>query len=326
MTRFSDLAGSEQEALKSQIKQLIKEGLGFKRIKRTLLEKGISISTGTLSYWKNNPLSKIQKNTFKIAPSQEMSYFLGVMFGDGNISIHKSNYDYCIQLGAIDKEFVEKFSHCVTTILNKTTDYPVHFHKPNMFHTNIRSKELYEFVRAAKINFDLIKPLIEVFPADFIQGLADSEGCPIIKASNRFGVRLAIAASTNFELLEYTQNLLIRFFTIKSALRLAHKIGQSDSKINGRILTRTKNLFSVETLKFEDTLIFHKKICFSIIRKQKKLTDAIGVIYNYSEKAQLKRWKEIYFKGKKQWLPKQSFCPIKCVEAPPPGFEPGSHP
>jgi intein-encoded DNA endonuclease-like protein len=113
---------------------------------------------------------------------------------------------------------------------------------------------------------------------------------------------VSVANSTNLELLEYTKNLLKIKYGIKSNIYLCHNTGQQDSILEGRVITRTKNVYVLNIQKIEGTIIFLENIGFSIKRKQEKLTDGIEIITKFDKKQQIKIWKEKYSKQKnKRW-------------------------
>ncbi|MEK6959480.1 MAG: LAGLIDADG family homing endonuclease [archaeon] len=302
MKRFSDFEVSDQQEIYANVLALRDSGFGYKKIRNWLSSQGISISLGTLSYWRNKKKNfTSRKNSFEAIPSKELAYVLGVMFGDGAISRHEKNHDYCIHLGAIDKEFVEKFSECVSRLLGKKQPYPVHWCKSGIYEANIRSKELYFFIKGVKENLDTGKPFIEKHPAEFIQGLADSEGCPAIRATNKFSVSVCIAASTNINLLFYSKDLIYRKYDISSTIYTNHKSGDQDSTIDGRLITRTKDVFGLHINKIRNVEEFCKKIGFSIIRKQKKLLDALFVFKKFGTYDGTLEWKKLYEKINNKW-------------------------
>jgi len=300
MQTFSQLSAIQQLQVKREVSALLSEGKGYKKIRRIFTQQGIKLSLGTLSYWCNIETKRLRKNSFTAKPSKELAYFIGVLFGDGCASIDKKNHDYCLQLSSIDKEFVEKFSICVSKLLGKEKNYPVHRSK-HIFTANIRSKELYQFVKEIKNDFEKAKPFIESGPVEFIQGLADSEGHPTVSAAKEFKIKVTVANSANLALLQYTQDLLIKFFNIKSTSRLTKRAGVTDSVIEGRKITRTKNVYLVETQTKTDTKKYYEKIGFNIYRKQQKLQYAIQITETYSIKQQQKEWTKKYIKVGKQW-------------------------
>lgn len=302
MKAFCDLPAITQKEVHCKVCTLLAEGNGYKKIRKILAADGIRISLGTLSYWCNKKTAFTSRNnSFSAKPTAELAYALGVLFGDGAISHHKKNHDYCIHLGAIDKEFVEKFSFCISKVLGKSKAYPVHVCKSGLFEANIRSKELYFFVKSLKEDFEKVKPFAERFPAEFIQGLADSEGCPGISASSQFVVNVSVANSTNLELLEYSKYLLEKHFRIHSRINLTKTPGMSDSIIDGRLITRTKNLYLLSIGEFSSTKEYCSKINFSIIRKKQKLEDAIKIKEKFCASQRIQEWEKLYYKVGTRW-------------------------
>jgi hypothetical protein len=133
MQQFGNLSSTNQVIIKKYICRMMTEGLGYKRIRKELAKQNVSVSLGTLSYWCKNETKRFRSNSFEAKPGKEISYFIGVMFSDGCASKDTKNYDYCLLLGTIDKEFAEKFSECISKLLNKDKNYPVHSGKNNMF-------------------------------------------------------------------------------------------------------------------------------------------------------------------------------------------------
>lgn len=92
MKRFSDLSSEKQTLIYDKVLELKKAGLGYKKIiKRINKENEVKLALSTLSYWFNNKIKLLGgENWFKEKPSKELSYIIGVMFGDGFISINKA--------------------------------------------------------------------------------------------------------------------------------------------------------------------------------------------------------------------------------------------
>ena len=281
MQRFVDLDSNEQKKIFRLVKKLKSQGLGYKRIiKRIGAEQKVKLHLSTLSYWFNNDVKLLGgENWFEEKPSRELSYLIGVMFGDGSITHNSKKQEYIIKLEAIDKDFVKKFSHCVSAVLDRERDYPIHKNKRGpIYSTHARSKQLYYFIKCLKKDFSKAKPFIEVYPAEFIQGLADSEGCPCISASKRLSCRIGVAYSTNLPLLEYAKMLLKREYEIISAIRLHKQAGVTDSIIGGRQITRTKDLYSLEIRPKLNMINFQSNVSFTIKRKREKLNDALEIL------------------------------------------------
>jgi DNA endonuclease len=317
MKTFSCVNHSLQQSVLERIVELSWNGLGYKRIIDVIADEfSVKLSKGTLSNWFNKGVVLYGgQNYFEPKPSKEFAYVLGIMFGDGNLHFDKKKKDYLVRLDAIDKDFVEKFSACASIILNKTKCYSVcsvdgRGHS-TIYSARTRSKELYYFIKELKYDLEKAKPFAEAHSKEFIRGLADSEGCPRIVASKKFNVGVMVACSTNKSLLIFVKNLLKNDFGILSRVYLLKKAGITDSVINGRPITRTMNLYGLDTVGFENTKLFSKSVGFFINRKQVKLKEGIEIFDNFIVSERIKRWGELYFKNKsKKWvrkLPKHKF-------------------
>ncbi|MFH1391544.1 MAG: LAGLIDADG family homing endonuclease [Candidatus Diapherotrites archaeon] len=312
MRTFSQLDSKKQQNFYVEIFDLKKQSLGYKKIiKKFKDEKQVKLSLGTLSYWFNHDVKIIGgENYFVPEASSELSYVLGVMFGDGSLIVNTKRKEYVLKLEAIDRDFVEKFSGCSSKLLKKEKSFAVCYKKPRRGHSatysvQVRSKKLFNFVKEIKKDFENGKKFIEKFPAKFIQGLADSEGCPSISAATNFNCDVMVACSTNFSLLEFVKYLL-KFFGIKSNLYLHKHKGESDSKINGRVITRTIDLFVLYISKDAMVKNFAKNINFSIKRKSEKLEDAVFLLNNYKKSERLSKWKDGYWKVGNKWVKQQT--------------------
>jgi len=305
MQRFIDLNPVEQSEIFDLVKKLKKQGLGYKRIiKKIGSEQGVKLHLSTLSYWFNNNVKLLGgENWFEENPSRELSYLIGVMFGDGSLSFNEKKSDYGIQLEAIDKEFVQKFSYYLSKVLKKKRNYAIaKISRGPIYYTHARSKQLYYFFKSLKEDFSKAKSFIEEYPAEFIQGLADSEGSPCISAVKKVSCQIGVAYSTNHNLLEYVKNLLNKEFTIKTALYLHKQAGITDSYIGGRPITRTKNLYSLSILSKSDMAKFQSCINFSIIRKREKLKTVLKLLEEFGPSNGLPKWQEKYVKIGKKWV------------------------
>jgi len=155
-----------------------------------------------------------------------------------------------------------------------------------------------------KEDFEKVKPFAKAHPKEFIQGLADSEWCPSVSAGAAFCLRVIVAVSINKELLEFVK-VLLKIKGMNSSLFLSKKKGMADSVINGRIITRTKNLYALQISNFEEIVKFSDEINFIIGRKNKKLKNAIFALSDSSVKNPLLFWKNNYKKKSNQWFVNQ---------------------
>lgn len=310
MRSFSSLTSVQQQALFQKVKQLKADGLGYKRIiKKIKFEDNVAVAQSTLSHWFNRDIQMVGgENFFEPIPSPKLSYFIGVMFGDGFLGIDKKNQDYFLGLKANDADFVENFSSTLAKILRKKKPFYVCQGADGHYSTKARSKRLYFFTKSLKDDFEKAKPFIEAFPADFIRGLADSEGTACVYvAKEKLLLRIDIANSTNFSLLVYVQELLKKIFKIETKLLLAKKAGERDSVIDGRVITRTKNVYRLTVRTTSGSYEFFQKIGFTIHRKMGRLQDYFFLTFAYDNANALQHWNKMYRKEGKFWRKNESY-------------------
>src|SRR3989344_9384431 len=151
MTTFSDLLPAVQRSIQDSFYELRKKGVGYKKFRKLIREKYfITLSNGTLGYWKNHSIQKVgRQNRFDPTPSAELAYILGCLEGDASFSINLKNQDYRVDLQATDQDFVEKFSCGMAKLLNKKKPFSVNQKKTvikgrtyTVFVTHARCKEL----------------------------------------------------------------------------------------------------------------------------------------------------------------------------------------
>jgi len=193
------------------------------------------------------------RNFPDLSPSHELAYIIGVMLGDGHLHYNGSNYE--VELGAKDRCFVEEFSRCLTKIMKRDKPYPLWKWKhQEAFTTRATSKFLFHFLK----DYRGIKSVIDVFPADFIRGFADSEGHVAHKTRTLVSVGMS---NTELWYLSFIQMLLKSRFNIHSNLQLS-------CRREGR-----KTCYSLMIHRKHDVELFTQRIGFTIPRKQDRLTD-----------------------------------------------------
>ena len=226
---------------------------------------------------------------FKPNPSPELSYLLGVLYGDGSISVNSVNSgNYMFTLTAKDKEFVEEFQRCINAIIGKIYAIQKHYYKKTYgpYYTCCAySKELISFL-SNKLEY--FKPIINSYPNDFLRGFFDSEGCfssQIYKKSKNgndcFTSSLSVC-NTNKEIMLFMNDLLDR---------LDIKMTFYESAWYKRILGTTRNgkkynkmLYRLMAYNVKTFIKFRDKIGFTIERKQNRLTETINRILKGREK------------------------------------------
>ncbi|MCR4369218.1 MAG: hypothetical protein NUV67_04915 [archaeon] len=317
MQTFSQLGSEEQQEFYAQILDLKKEGFGYKRIiKKFAKEKQVKLSPGILSYWFNNGVKNIGgENCFIPKASPELSFVLGVMFGDGSLSYNKKRREYSLSLKATDKDFVEKFAGCGAKVVDKNFGFAAIKLKARkndkpIYTTKIHGKKLYTFVKEIKKDFGRGEEFIGQFPAEFIQGLADSEGTCSVSPCPGFSLVVNIACSTNYPLLEYVKIILSNNYGVECGLQKTKSAGQQDSVIDGRVITRTKDLFVLSPLGLVESLKFLNVVGFSIARKVQKFDDYIFLREKYGRKKASALWLKIYHKEGRFWI-RNDVKPIK---------------
>lgn len=223
----------------------------------------IGVCRGTVYDWKIGRRKPEKQWKFPdLSPSEELSYVLGVYYGDGCASIRKKGLwmsDYSISLSVTDKDFVEEFGRCLSKILHK--DYPIHKREGTSawgkhfarYELKACNRLLYEYLKKP---LESHKTLIEEFPASFVRGFFDSEG-NAYRIYGKHSYNLVQASNTNLSLLEYIQDLFLRRFSINSKIYVEKRIG-------------LKTVYRLSITSYPEIVKF-QEIGFSIHRKQQNL-------------------------------------------------------
>jgi intein-encoded DNA endonuclease-like protein len=303
MQTFRECDSRIRKEIFVRFKSLRDDGLGYKRIRRAIRhEYAVHIPNSTFSYWCNNDVVLFGgKNKFEPFSTPELAYVLGVCFGDGSIGQHAPKQDYTIRLTAADKDFVETFSAKLSVILQKTKPFYVVKNKEGHYATSARSKEMYFFIKELKADFEKVKPFAEAYPADFIRGLADSEGGAYVALGRGLAFKIAIAYSANRQLLGFCKTLLEKNFNILCEIKTVKFAGQSDSIIDGRTITRTKDLFCLRPLRVVYDWAFAQKIGFTLCRKKQRCEDYLFLAINVSANKRVRYWRQLYSKNGRRW-------------------------
>jgi hypothetical protein len=215
-----------------------------------------------------------------LEPSPELSYLLGVRYGDISLPLSEAlTTDYRIRVQVKDKDFAEEVNYALNTVFEQ--EYKrVHQDKRGYWCVNISSKTFRDYLR---LPFELHKLQIEYYPAEFLRGFFDSEGTVHYARpkANKKAPRIT-AVCTDREVLDYTKELLEKFFSINSVIRSPEyckkRIGKSVILSDGRVVTATKILYTLRVYKLKDLTIFFYEIGFSIMRKQTKLEVGLSVL------------------------------------------------
>src|SRR2546422_8178714 len=111
--------------LRSRVLKLTKLSMSYLQVQTEIFDSNhIWLSKGSISEWVrgiHNPSGG--KNKFQAVASPELAYLIGVIAGDGNLSVHGYNYE--MLLSVTDRDFAEEFSRCLAKILGKPNLYKV---------------------------------------------------------------------------------------------------------------------------------------------------------------------------------------------------------
>jgi intein-encoded DNA endonuclease-like protein len=109
----------------ARVLELTKLSMSYQQIQTEIFESThIRLSKGSISGWVrgiHNPSGG--KNKFRAVASPELAYVIGVIAGDGNLSVHGYNYEMLLSI--TDYDFAEEFSRCLAKILGKSNLYKV---------------------------------------------------------------------------------------------------------------------------------------------------------------------------------------------------------
>lgn len=187
-------------------------------------------------------------------PSYELSYILGVYFGDGTLDHVKKTF----QLVAKDKDFVDEFLRCYCKISNK-----IYTTRPygKYFRAQPASLQLYQWIKDKE--FNQFSEIIDLYPHGFIKGFFDSEGT--VDIISKFGRRIRMS-NTDLSLLEYVSDLLFNL-GINSKIYKENKIGEVVYGKTGKRYVKTKDCYRLH-IPAKETPIFTRLISTSIKRKR----------------------------------------------------------
>jgi len=115
--------------------------------------------------------------------SPELSYVIGVRYGDASPYVYLLNQNYILELRATDYDFLEEFNRCISLALGKSELYAIYEvrgrdpHYKRMWGVTGYSKRLIELLD------DGWEGVVEKYPCPFIRGLGDSEGSTVCHTS-----------------------------------------------------------------------------------------------------------------------------------------------
>lgn len=170
MVNLKELSQNEVLELINYVKSLRKQNFSYSQISKKIeIERNIKISKSTIIRWCKNSNNPFNKTKFiDLSPSPELSYIIGVYFGDANIYYRKKTGSYYFRIKVVDKDFVDVVKNSLIKIgLNPTISYVEEKTRSNRWHVEASSKSLYKFLSQNKE--ELFK-VAEKYPEDFLRG------------------------------------------------------------------------------------------------------------------------------------------------------------
>jgi hypothetical protein len=222
---------------------------------------------GTVDHWIYGERHPFGSFTIPdLTPSRELSYVLGAFLGDGcafKTRSIKGTILYEVQLAVRDRDFANEFNKCISKILRKDGGYSI-FERGGYYAVRVTNRILYEFLKKP---WKMHKQIIEKFPAEFLRGFFDSEGC--------VHRRMIAVSNTNLGLIKYIKSLLKRHFSITTAPKI-----YSESYVTQKGL---RKCYRLEINRKESRLRFYRFIGFSIARKQETLRKMLEKLSAYGK-------------------------------------------
>jgi intein-encoded DNA endonuclease-like protein len=243
---------NNKEKLYEIVTMLHRKGYGSRKIAKMLgLDDRVR---KVIEYW----IYPLRGKTFRprtdpdLTPSPDLSYVIGVRLGDGYVGHWRR--DYVVTLRVKDKDFAETFKECLAKVSRRKVRL---LKDKEYWRVTAYSKPLYLSLKSK--NISAYSHIVEQFPADFIRGFADSEGCATFgKTHNDVNIKIS---NTDRQLIEYVSYLLERRFQIRSSICIIKHFGSKAKKL----------VYELDISSQQDVTKFAKSIGFSIRRKSVRL-------------------------------------------------------
>ena len=250
--------------LRARVLELNKLSMNYPQIQNEIFNSThIWLSKGSISEWVrgiHDPSGG--KNKFRAVASPELAYVIGVIAGDGNLSIHGHNYE--MLLSVTDRDFAEEFSRCLAKILGKPSLYKIRWSENRKrWIVQGSSVLLHRFLNGG---WQQLKNHIEHSSQcrfAFLRALFDGEG-------SITGRNLTII-NTDLSLLFYVKKLLTKSRILTNKPYVMNRAGSIlKDPHTGRIYKRRKDCY-VMRVSSMGLLRFAREIGFSIERKRRLL-------------------------------------------------------
>ena len=152
-------------------------GESYNQIIRSVEEEfHVKLSKSHVSNWlRGDHLPDGSVRKFVPSPTAELGYVIGVLLGDGSMSIC-GDHNYRLKLRVTDRDFAQVFAGAIATVLKRSVP-PVRYHaKTNAWHVDASSLLLQHFLTTPVAELGTIIEQGEECICGFLRGFFDSEG------------------------------------------------------------------------------------------------------------------------------------------------------
>lgn len=232
-------------------------------------DHGIRLPKSTISYWTRGVADPLRAgHSFVARPSPELAYAIGVETGDGFLNVKSDSYQYRIRLRAVDRDFVGAFNQAVSTVLGCPPHRLWKGEKTKETEVEFGSYLLHKFLSQALEDKKRFIEHDKRCVAAFIRGFFDSEGCMQVSGG-------LTASNNDMRLLRYVQELLERFFDVKTTgPHLTTKKGTILTR-RGKSYVRNADGYNIYVRRAGlDT--FHREVGLTIQRKRIRLVNVLA--------------------------------------------------
>jgi len=123
-------------------------GESYNQIIRSVEEEfHVKLSKSHVSNWlRGDHLPDGSVRKFVPTPTPELGYVIGVMLGDGSMSVC-GDHNYRMKLRVTDRDFAQAFAGAIAVVLNRSVP-PVRYHaKTDAWHVDVSSLLLQQFLK-----------------------------------------------------------------------------------------------------------------------------------------------------------------------------------